>query len=610
MAAEQAPFRLVLSGLGEFATATRVVAWLGIEEGAEQLIDLRKGLARCDRDVLPYTWRPHCTLLYAEQPDAYPAVRPAIGEVLAGERIEVEVDALWIAGFPATGHAALRPRVPAARPAAVAERARVGTRAAPGRHRPDPAPSPPYTARQMEDRLHRPLHDLRISLTDRCNFRCTYCMPKEVFGPGYRFLGRNEVLSFEELERLTRVFAGLGVRKVRLTGGEPLLRRDADALVARLAAIEGIDDLTMTTNGSLLRRHAKALAAAGLTRVTVSLDSLDEDVFRAMNDVDFPVAKVLDGIDAALEAGLGPVKVNAVVKRGVNDQGIEELAARFRGTGVVLRFIEFMDVGSTNGWRLDDVVPAQEIVDRIGEAWPLEPVGRAVSGRGRESLALPRRGGRGRRDRVRHAAVLRRLLARPHLGRGPPVHVPVRSRRPRPAPAAPRRDRRRRPGAARAWHLAPARRPLLGAAHGRDVGRAQGRDCRHHRLRFRRGMRFEAATSTAITTGTTNQPTNVRTIAIAANVVASSCGGRPARPSVCHSASSGPSIRSRARRRAVAAPCSSTYDTTPKTAIRITPRITCTVPSSQSRPPSPRTSPASTGTAAIPETTAGNAAPR
>jgi len=232
----------------------------------------------------------------------------------------------------------------------------------------------------MEDRLHRPLHDLRISLTDRCNFRCTYCMPKEVFGPGYRFLGRNEVLSFEELERLTRVFAGLGVRKVRLTGGEPLLRRNVDQLVARLAAIDGIEDLTMTTNGSLLRRHAPALAAAGLTRVTVSLDSLDDEVFRAMNDVDFPVAKVLDGIDAAVEAGLGPVKVNAVVKRGVNDHGIAQLAERFRGTGVTLRFIEFMDVGSTNGWRLDDVVPAQEIVDRIGAAWPLEPVGRSYAG--------------------------------------------------------------------------------------------------------------------------------------------------------------------------------------------------------------------------------------
>ncbi len=232
----------------------------------------------------------------------------------------------------------------------------------------------------MEDRLHRPLRDLRISLTDRCNFRCTYCMPKEIFGPGFQFLGRNEVLSFEEIERLARVFAGLGVTKIRLTGGEPLVRRNVDQLVARLAAIDGIDDLTMTTNGSLLRQRAKALADAGLTRVTVSLDSVDDVTFKAMNDVDFPVAKVLEGIDAAIAAGLGPVKVNAVVKRGVNDDGIEAIADRFRGTGVILRFIEFMDVGSTNGWKLDEVVPAQEIVDRIGASWPLEPVDRDAPG--------------------------------------------------------------------------------------------------------------------------------------------------------------------------------------------------------------------------------------
>jgi cyclic pyranopterin phosphate synthase len=232
----------------------------------------------------------------------------------------------------------------------------------------------------MEDRLHRPLRDLRISLTDRCNFRCTYCMPKEIFGPGFQFLGRNEVLSFEEIERLARVFAGLGVTKIRLTGGEPLVRRNVDQLVARLAGIDGIEDLTMTTNGSLLRQRAQALADAGMTRVTVSLDSVDDATFKAMNDVDFPVARVLDGIDAAVAAGLGPVKVNAVVKRGVNDHGIEALAERFRGTGVILRFIEFMDVGSTNGWRLDDVVPAQEIVDRVGASWPLEPVDRATPG--------------------------------------------------------------------------------------------------------------------------------------------------------------------------------------------------------------------------------------
>ena len=232
----------------------------------------------------------------------------------------------------------------------------------------------------MDDRLHRPLRDLRISLTDRCNFRCTYCMPKEIFGPGFRFLTRHEVLSFEEIERLARVFAGLGVTKIRLTGGEPLLRRNVDQLVARLATIDGIDDLTMTTNGSLLRQRAQALADAGLTRVTVSLDSVDDAMFRAMNDVDFPVARVLEGIDAAIEAGLGPVKVNAVVKRGVNDQGIEALAERFRGTGVILRFIEFMDVGSTNGWQLDAVVPAQEIVDRIAASWALDPVDRKSPG--------------------------------------------------------------------------------------------------------------------------------------------------------------------------------------------------------------------------------------
>ena len=232
----------------------------------------------------------------------------------------------------------------------------------------------------MDDRLHRPLRDLRISLTDRCNFRCTYCMPKEIFGPGFRFLTRHEVLSFEEIERLARVFAGLGVTKIRLTGGEPLLRRNVDQLVARLATIDGIDDLTKTTTGSLLRQRAQALADAGLTRVTVSLDSVDDAMFRAMNDVDFPVARVLEGIDAAIEAGLGPVKVNAVVKRGVNDQGIEALAERFRGTGVILRFIEFMDVGSTNGWQLDEVVPAQEIVDRIAASWALDPVDRKSPG--------------------------------------------------------------------------------------------------------------------------------------------------------------------------------------------------------------------------------------
>jgi cyclic pyranopterin phosphate synthase len=221
------------------------------------------------------------------------------------------------------------------------------------------------------DRLGRPLETLRVSITDRCNFRCVYCMPKEAFGRDHAFLERKELLSFEEIARVVGVFAGLGVRTVRLTGGEPLVRRDVERLVEQLAAV-GVE-LALTTNGSLLAQKAEALAAAGLDRVTVSLDSVDDAQFKALNDVDFPVARVLEGIDAASAAGL-PVKVNAVVKRGVNDDGVVALAERFRGTGHVLRFIEYMDVGHTNGWRLDDVVPADEIVARISERWPLEPV--------------------------------------------------------------------------------------------------------------------------------------------------------------------------------------------------------------------------------------------
>ena len=222
------------------------------------------------------------------------------------------------------------------------------------------------------DRLGRPLRDLRISVTDRCNFRCVYCMPKEVFRRDYRFLERKELLTFEEIERLARVFVGHGVRKIRLTGGEPLVRRDVEHLVERLARIDDLD-MTLTTNGSLLPAKAQALADAGLKRVTVSLDALDDTVFRVMNDVDFPVARVLAGIDAAADAGL-PVKVNMVVKRGVNDHCVLDMARAFRGTGHVLRFIEFMDVGHTNGWRLDDVVPAAEIVRTIDAEFPLEPL--------------------------------------------------------------------------------------------------------------------------------------------------------------------------------------------------------------------------------------------
>jgi cyclic pyranopterin phosphate synthase len=220
--------------------------------------------------------------------------------------------------------------------------------------------------------MGRPLRDLRISVTDRCNFRCVYCMPKEVFGRDYRFLERRELLTFEEIERLARAFVTQGVEKIRITGGEPLVRRDVERLIELLAAIPGLD-LTLTTNGSLLPQKAKALKEAGLQRVTVSLDSLDDDVFTAMNDVDFPVQRVLEGIDAAADAGL-PVKVNMVVKRGVNEDSVLPMARMFRERGHILRFIEYMDVGHSNGWRLDDVVPAAEIVAAIDAELPLEPV--------------------------------------------------------------------------------------------------------------------------------------------------------------------------------------------------------------------------------------------
>jgi cyclic pyranopterin phosphate synthase len=221
------------------------------------------------------------------------------------------------------------------------------------------------------DVLQRPLRDLRISVTDRCNFRCVYCMPKEIFGRDYEFLPRAQLLDYEEIERLARAFVANGVRKIRITGGEPLVRRHVERLVEMLSALDV--DLTLTTNGTLLPQKAHALADAGLRRVTVSLDALDDETFRAMNDMNVPVQRVLDGIDAAAAAGL-PVKVNAVVKRGLNEHGIVELARHFRGTGHVLRFIEYMDVGHTNGWRLDDVVSAEEILTTIADEFPLEPI--------------------------------------------------------------------------------------------------------------------------------------------------------------------------------------------------------------------------------------------
>ncbi len=226
----------------------------------------------------------------------------------------------------------------------------------------------------------RMLRDLRISVTDRCNFRCVYCMPREVFDADYQFLPQSELLTFEEIVRLARVFRALGTEKIRLTGGEPLLRRGLDRLVALLReAVPGVD-LTLTTNGSALKSQARALRAAGLDRITVSLDSLDEATFRQMNDADFPVAKVLEGIDAAAEAGLAPIKINMVVKRGVNDHQVVDMARRFRGTGHVVRFIEFMDVGSTNGWRMDDVIASAEVVRRIDREFPLEPVNASYPG--------------------------------------------------------------------------------------------------------------------------------------------------------------------------------------------------------------------------------------
>ena len=231
----------------------------------------------------------------------------------------------------------------------------------------------------VRDTLARPLRDLRISVTDRCNFRCTYCMPADVFGKDYRFLDHGALLSFEEITRLARLFKDHGVEKIRLTGGEPLLRKNIEHLVEMLANIGGLE-LTLTTNGSLLARKAQSLKDAGLQRVTVSLDSLDDEVFMRMNDVEFPVAKVLEGIDAAAAAGLRPIKINMVVKRGVNDDSILQMARHFKGSGHILRFIEFMDVGATNGWRMDDVLPSREIIRRVGAEMPLAPVDPAYSG--------------------------------------------------------------------------------------------------------------------------------------------------------------------------------------------------------------------------------------
>jgi cyclic pyranopterin phosphate synthase len=226
----------------------------------------------------------------------------------------------------------------------------------------------------VRDRFERPLRDLRVSVTDRCNFRCTYCMPREIYGQAVRFLPHGELLTFEEITRVAGLAVELGVRKVRLTGGEPLLRRDLEVLVAMLARLPGIEDLTLTTNGSLLAERATALAAAGLRRITVSLDALEDEVFARLNDVRFPVARVLEGLAAAEQAGLSPIKVNMVVRRGVNEDSILPMARFARERGYTLRFIEYMDVGQTNGWELGEVVSAAEIRDRLAAELPLEPL--------------------------------------------------------------------------------------------------------------------------------------------------------------------------------------------------------------------------------------------
>ncbi|MFO7533571.1 MAG: GTP 3',8-cyclase MoaA [Candidatus Limnocylindrales bacterium] len=226
----------------------------------------------------------------------------------------------------------------------------------------------------ISDRLGRPLRDLRISVTDRCNFRCTYCMPREVYGAAFRFLPQAELLTFEEITRLASAAVSLGVSKIRLTGGEPLLRRDVEQLVRMLAGLDGLRDLTLTTNGSLLAAKAAELAAAGLKRVTVSLDSLDDAVFAALNDVDFPVTRVIAGIEAAARAGLQPIKVNMVVRRGLNEGSVLPMARFAREGGYTLRFIEYMDVGHTNGWALEEVVPSAEVVAMVAAELPLEPL--------------------------------------------------------------------------------------------------------------------------------------------------------------------------------------------------------------------------------------------
>jgi GTP 3',8-cyclase len=336
----------------------------------------------------------------------------------------------------------------------------------------------------VTDKFGRPLRDLRISVADRCNFRCIYCMPKEIFGSDYQFLDRKELLTFEEIDRLARIFVGHGVEKIRLTGGEPLVRRNLENLIEMLAAIPGLD-LTLTTNGSMLARKAEALKAAGLNRVTVSLDSLDNEIFKSMNDVGFPVEKVLAGIDEAARVGLNPIKINMVVKRGVNEQSILPMARYFREAGHILRFIEYMDVGHSNGWKLDEVVPAAEIMELIHAEMPLEQIPPNYPG----EVA----------NRWRYVGdtneVLRRVHQGAYIGRGQALHLPVRSRRPGPAAADARRDLGRRPGGSHPQDLVRSQGPLLGDPLLPHRGASQGGDVVHRGLSYSQPFAIQAVNS-------------------------------------------------------------------------------------------------------------------
>jgi len=328
---------------------------------------------------------------------------------------------------------------------------------------------------RLSDTLGRPLRDLRISVTDRCNFRCNYCMPKEVFDKDYGYLPHAELLSFEEITRIASIFVAHGVRKIRLTGGEPLLRKNIETLIEQLAALRTVEgqplDLTLTTNGSLLARKARTLKAAGLQRVTVSLDGLDDAVFRSMNDVDFPVADVLAGIEAAQDAGLGPIKVNMVVKRGTNEHQILPMARHFMGTGIVLRFIEYMDVGATNGWRMNEVLPAR----RGAQTHPCRMAAAAarsrLARRDCRTLGLRRRvgpaqrhPGGNRRHQQRDTGFLRRLQPRPPVNRRQALPMPVRHPGLRPALTRARHGIGCRAGVRHRTYLASPHRPLLRAA--------------------------------------------------------------------------------------------------------------------------------------------------